>query len=202
MTPDNLDLLKGGLTDVVASFRRAFIERPFPEGEPRSDVFIAAEEFLDLLGESIPPLVRASNDLFDRLLPQGVGGKELNAGIDALRQAAAKLVDVYHDLWRRPFPPGLEMGQILLANVFERLLRDYLRALEQTLSSLEKSSIGEPSQAEMMVTLEIDEEAARLNDWLERTAVMQRRELVSAKGFGLGALAVSFALGWLFGDGD
>ena len=91
------------------------------------------------------------------------------------------------------------MGQILLSAVFERPMRDYLGALEQTLSALENSAAGKSIQVELTVTLQADEEAARFNEWLENTAVSQRRELVRPKGFGLGAPAVSFALGWWVG---
>jgi hypothetical protein len=51
-----------------------------------------------------------------------------------------KLADSYHELWRRPFPPGLEMGQILLSAVFERPMRDYLDAL--SIYATTNSSLG------------------------------------------------------------
>ena len=71
MDSDNFELLKSELSTIAAHLRRAFIDRP--------DVFDATEEFLDLLGEAIPPVVAASNDLFDRLLPQEAAEPVLSA---------------------------------------------------------------------------------------------------------------------------
>jgi hypothetical protein len=64
----------------------------------------------------------AQENAADYAIPRGVGevGKEVD-----------NLVGAYHDLWRRPFPTGLEKGQILTAAVFERLMRTLLDSFEQ-----------------------------------------------------------------------
>lgn len=194
--------MKENLNAIAADLRRAFIDRPVPEGIPREDVFDTTRHFLDLLCDRLRSMVDVSNDLFDRLLPQGAAEPAMNASFTALRAAVAELIDSYHTLWRRPFPSGLEMGQILLSAAFEKPMRDYLTALENVLNATSKAEAGRAEQPVLSLELQIDEELARLQTWLEQTALAQRREMVRSRGFGLGALAVSFGLGWLLGDCD
>lgn len=194
--------MKKGLNAIAADLRRAFVDRPVPSGSPREDVFDTAHEFADFLCACLRPIAEASNDLFDRLLPQDVDESSINAGVVKLHLALAELVNNYHKLWRRPFPPGMEMGQILLSAVFERLMRDYLDALEDVLDSMERAGVSEAEKPQITLEMRADEELARLQAWLEQTALAQRRDLVRSKGVGLGALAAAFGLGWLLGDGD
>jgi hypothetical protein len=100
---------------------------------------------------------------------------------------------IYHDLWRRSFPPGLEQGQVLFGAVMERPLRILLRYLEDVGKS---DPAGDELPGE--VILEADEEIERLDSWLNGLPV-GRLCRAPTRPFGFGTVAVSFLLGWWIG---
>jgi hypothetical protein len=166
------------LQTVITRLRRGLIDRPTPEGPPHPD-----------LAAAISP---ASDTYFGGLQSLAPGTPELP--LDLLNQAVEKMVEGCHLLWERPFPPGLEMGQILYAAILERPMRDLLRVLEE-----EGGSLVASDRQQRTLAIEAGEELARFNAWFDGLPARQRLGLSPARGCGLGALAVSFLLGWWVG---
>lgn len=163
------------LEKAIDLLRDAFIDRPVPAGDPFDDLD-GPRELLDRFCEAVRLIADASDS----------SGEQF---VEALRKA----VEVYHDLWSRPFPQGLERGQPLFGAVMEKPLRILLRHLER---AFERESATDELPDE--VVLEADEEIERVTEWLDELPVAGLRRM-PARPFGFGSLAVSFLLGWWMG---
>lgn len=163
------------LGNAITLLRNAFIDRPVPAGNPFDDLD-GPRELLDHFCEAVRLVVIVS----------GNSGGQF---IEALQRA----VEIYHNLWRRPFPEGLERGQALFGAVMEKPLRILLRHLEGV-PERETAADDLPDE----VVLEADEEIERVVEWLDGLPVTGIHRTL-ARPFGFGSLAVSFLLGWWVG---
>lgn len=166
------------LAPIILVLRNGLIQRPTPEGTPHFDLQSALE---------------SAENYFHSVRELGEAGGNLSA--DDLLKTAEGMVAGYHCLWERPFPLGLEKGQILAAAVLERPMRDLLRGLERLVDQAEHDDLP----AEPLLTLDADEEAERFNNWLDTLPYHQRLGIRPPHRCGLTSLAAAFLLGWWIG---
>ncbi len=172
------------LSAVITVLQNALTRRPNPRGEPWFDLQTARAS-CDEFFESLWQLEEACGTL----------------STDDLLQAAKGMSSGYHRFWRRPFPPGLEMGQPLFSSVLERPMRDLLRSLQSLMKDGSSDSLDNP-----LLTLDAEEEMNCFVCWLDglpahqRIAVQVPQNTQPSQKTGLVALAASFFLGWWLGQ--
>lgn len=162
----------------VKTLSEALTMRPNPEGAAHSDLNRA---------------VKSCSEYFDGMSALTEEGGEFK-GRDLI-QATGKISSGYHNLWRRPFPPGMEIGQALFSAVLERPMRDLLREL-QSCADPEIQASPEKSPLELDAKVELN----IFTFWLDGLAERDRVGLRSAWNIGYAPLAASFLLGWWIGN--
>ena len=150
---DQVQTVDAELQDVIDLLRKGLIQRPTPEGLPHPDLSAAISPASDTYFGGLQSLESDSPDL----------------SFDHLKQAVEKMVAGYHLLWERPFPHGLEMGQILYAAILERPMRELLKVLEE-----ERASLVADGRRQRTLVIEAEEELARFNVWFDELPARQR----------------------------
>lgn len=185
----------------MAEMRDAFVLRPMPIGEEVSDLYGFIEDILTQLEEAAQDSVDALIRLNDEILLPNVEKSETVTIIrfERLAEAVGQLVQVYKEVWRRPFAWEIAGAQPLLAGVVEKVMRQFLELFQQLSSVVLSARKGEfPSGnfVELKMEVEIEREVALLDDWLvmnnfkkQRTVMAKRKNLFFAG-----------VLGWLFGS--
>jgi len=186
---------------VISKLRDGFIKRQAPAGLPHADIHQALGGCWDRLSNCPGALSVAVNNLGNILSRENAADSSVSRAVGEVDKEVDRLVSAYHDLWRRPFPSGLEKGQILTAAVFERLMRTLLDSFEQLVMA-----IDEPGEAiarygtttiNLAIVLQVDEEIAEFNSWLD--SLRGKQSCPSVPSAGLGTFAASFFLGWWVG---
>jgi len=170
---------------------------PSPDGKPLEDISELIDEMNRVLKKSFEALISTTGDLMTEVLLKADVPRE------TVRQAAARIEETlssmlasYHDLWKRPFPHGLEEGQALFTAVLRKPLEEYLNQLERFLSA-----INDPDQRprqyiadmiDLKAVFDVEDEVNAFHAWLKRSRRPEKR--IAEKG--LLALLLALAAGF------
>ena len=172
----NFALDSNELSGIAQILQKALLERPTPKGLPYLDL----DEAID-----------STHEFFESLQDLAYSSTELTT--QDLRHLAQGMAKGYTTLWHRPFPYGLEEGQMMLSQVLEKPIRNLLRALSD-ISHGNSDYLGNFS-----TSLEVSNELTYFDQWA-RSAEPHYRSIKPAKpSCELGFLAASFLLGWWIG---
>lgn len=201
IVPPAYQILARELKPVLAKLRDGFVKRPAPAGLPYTDIEQALSDNWERLSNCPGAMTASVNNMGKVVSQADATDYAISQVVGKVGKEVDELISAYHDMWCRPFPDGLEKGQILISAVFERMLRTLLDSFEQIVMVVQ-----EPREAvvrygtstiNLATVFQADEEIAEFNSWLNSIRSEQVR--LSVPSAGLGTLAASFFLGWWIG---
>lgn len=144
--------------------------RPHPDGIPweiPGQVSQLLEEMLDL----IDALCRGFESFAACILAADADptDAEIRQAFQRVASPVRRLLQVHHTLWQRPFPTGLEPGQVLLAEIMQRPLRDVLAMFERMLAVIDDPASALDADGSLTIRfhlhLEADREVKAFTRW-------------------------------------
>ncbi|HAK88560.1 MAG: hypothetical protein A2077_04115 [Nitrospirae bacterium GWC2_46_6] len=188
--PEHYRVLANALKPLIKEIQNAFVNRPVPQGVPYKTI-VWSEELYTMFGKMsaiIEKLTKAVN-----AVPGCLAEKEDNIPESAIMQAVSsiseqlrKVINIFYQIWERPFPTDLAGGQPLASAMMEDVLSKYGSYTVQLKLLLDGQS------------------ANRFNEWLEeqKTAFVRERTIACSKSSGTRNFLLGALLGWWFGHND
>ena len=167
---------------------------PSPEGQPLEDISGLIEEMNRVLKQNIKSLVRATDNLTTKVLMKEYAPREtIRQAVVLIGEPLLNMITCYHDFWERPFPAGLEEGQMLFTAVLRKPVEEYLKQLERTLFTInnpdEASEKYGTSRIELETVFHIEDEVSSFLEWLNKPHEAEKKS--SRKGLWVLLLALS-----------
>jgi len=130
--PEDKKVLVEYISQLKREIEDALLNRPVPSGKPYSDLAEATLEHLKEIETAIPQIEIALNELLYlfELKPENMADEISTRSIKAEKNIR-QWIEIYYNLWERPFPKGEEMTQTLISAFPEKVLRDVLGGFQQ-----------------------------------------------------------------------
>jgi len=187
---------------VIALLRSAFVNRQVSSGVPWPDFQSAIAGILPRLADCTAAFTSSHNRLGQNLCWENATDDQICQAVEEVQSIIEELVEIYRSLWQRPFPPGVEKGQILCSAVIERIMRTMLEHFEQAVFVVEKpkEAVARFGSVEvhLQLVLEADKKIEAFNQWLANETCELALEK-TPRYDGLGTLAAGLLLGWWIG---
>jgi len=193
--PEHYKKLADKLEKVVGQAAREMMNRPVSEWARWSDITEVVEKVCDYFKDNIERLTDATNQLTERVLSkEDVADNTIQNSVQSITIPLFNLVSLYHFIWSRPFPLGMERGQPLLAAMVERVVRDFCDMIDDVILAIrnpEKAVRDHGSTTiRMNLDFKIDEEGRRFNEWLNSSvAAIQTKKRNSIRNILTAAFA-------------
>ena len=188
--PEHYRVLANALKPLTREIQNAFVNRPVPQGVPYETI-VWSEKLYTMFGKMsaiIEKLTKAVN-----AVPGCLAEKEDNIPESAIMQAVSsiseqlrKVINIFYQIWERPFPTDLAGGQPLASAMMEDVLSKY-------------------GSYTVQLKLVLDGQSAdRFSEWLEerRTEFVRERTVACSKSSGPSNFLLGALLGWWFGHND
>jgi hypothetical protein len=138
---------------------KALVHRPIPMGRPYSNLSEAIAQPLDEIQSALlgmEEVVNELNCLFD-FHPDNIVD-DIAPRLTKTEKNILKWITIYHRIWKRPFPEGMETIQMIASAIPERVLRDILIFFEQliAISNDPDQAVKKHGSESMTVRLSID----------------------------------------------
>jgi len=169
--PEHYKTLADRLEKVVGKVAREMMNRPVPEWARWNDITELFERVSNYFTKNIQALSDSTNQLTEQVLAkENVDDNIIWNSVQSISTPLFNLVSLYHFIWSRPFPSGMEQGQPLLAAMVERVIKDYIDMLDDVILVTKDPEKAVKKHGSLTVRMHmdfrIDEEAKRFNDWL------------------------------------
>lgn len=205
VVPEHYQVLAQELKPVIREIQNAFVNRPVPEGSPIRDMAFCSAMWINPLEGIFKNITSDLNKLGQLMMPskEAVSSLDIRIYIKSIRQSIDKVIDIFHDIWKRPFPVEYADGQPLFSAVPEMIIRKCLTLFEQIVDIVENPRDVMKKYGSSTVNLNVtfgDEEINRLDRWMKaKTAAnyeMARKDTRNS----IWTLAAAFMLGYWIGD--
>ena len=209
--PEHYRVLANALKPLTREIQNAFVNRPVPQGVPYETI-VWSEKLYTMFGKMsaiIEKLTKAVN-----AVPGCLAEKEDNIPESAIMQAVSsiseqlrKVINIFHQIWERPFPTDLAGGQPLVSAMMEDVLRGCLDIFEQVVNIVARPEdiLSKYGSYTVQLKLVLDGQSAdRFSEWLEerRTEFVRERTVACSKSSGPSNFLLGALLGWWFGHND
>ena len=113
--PSHYEKLAVGLAGLSQYICQELLNRPAPQ-RPAWDFPGEIMPLSDRMQQAFQLLVKKLNIFSDQVLPpsKSLSGNEVQAAVAALSMPVEQILEIYRELWRLPFPEGMEPGQYLI----------------------------------------------------------------------------------------
>lgn len=202
VVPEHYQVLAQELKPLIKDIQSAFISRPVPNGRHIEDISLLATLWMDPLELTIKKLASELNMLGSLAASHRKPAVyEIRHSVKSLTAAIKSVINIFHDIWKRPFSPNIADGQALISAVPEMILKECLGVFEKVIDIVENPHEVKAKYGSFTVNLTItfgDKEIKQLERWINerKTAIMG----ISEKRYTFSNLAVAFLLGWWIGD--
>lgn len=199
--PEHYKVLAQKLKKVTWTIQSAFVYRPVPDGIPLDDIEAALSPLFSRAQRAAESIGIALNSIpgCQPVAEGSVSEQEIERAVDRINKQVEEFIDIFHALWKRPFPSEAAGIQPLVSAIFERILRDLLSAFQKMIDIVEHPEIIMEKYGSytinLKITLEMDGEVARVQQWIrewKRKQSCRRRDERPR-----GALLAGFLFGWL-----
>jgi hypothetical protein len=202
IVPEYYKFLASELKPLVKEIQSAFVNRPVPTGRYIDDISLFATLWLNPLELTIKKLASDFNMLGSLVAPHKEPALyEIRHSVRSLSAAIKSVIEIFHDIWKRPFSPNIADGQVLISAVPEMILKECLGVFEKVIDIVENPHEVKAKYGSFDVNMQItfgDDEIKQFEKWLNK-----RRPVISGiseKRYSFGNLALAFVLGWWIGD--
>ncbi len=200
--PDHYHVLAEELWPLASMLREVLQYFPSPEGRPLEDISGLIEKMNHVLKQNIGDLAKASDNLTAEVLAKEYATREaIRQAVSRIEEPLLNMVTCYHSFWKRPFPVGLEDGQMLFTAILRKPVEEYLEQLEMILFTInnpdEASERYGIDRIELKAIFHIEDVVNTFHKWLNRSR--GRGKGIGKKGLFalLFALSAGFAMAFL-----
>ncbi|GER92643.1 hypothetical protein A45J_0361 [hot springs metagenome] len=205
VVPDHYKVLAQELKPLIREIQNAFVNRPVPEGLPIQDIALCSAMWINPLEGIFKNITSDLNKLGQLMMPgkEAVSSLDIKIYIKSIRQSIDKVIDIFHNIWKRPFPVEYADGQPLFSAVPEMIIRKCLTLFEQIVDIVENHHDVMKKYGSSTVSLNVtfgDEEINRLDRWMNTKAAANYEMVRKDMRNSIWTLAAVFLLGYLIGD--
>lgn len=200
--PDHYHVLAEELGLLTVMLREVLQYYPSPDGKPLDDISGLIEEMNRVLKQNIEDLAKATDNLTaEVLINEYVPGETIRQAVARIEEPLLNMLTCYHDFWKRPFPVGLEEGQMLFTAILRKPVEEYLGQLEKILFIIENphktSEKYGISSVNLKTAFDIEDVVNTFREWLKGSHAHGKK--ISRKGLWvlLFALSAGFAVAFL-----
>ena len=172
--PDHYYVLAEELSPLTVMLREVLQYYPSPEGKPLEDISGLIDEMNRVLKQNIEGLVTATDNLTAEVLAKKYAPREtIRQAVTRIEEPLLNMIACYHDFWKRPFPVGLEEGQMLFTAILKKPVEEYLEQLEMILFTIDNP--GEASEKyginsiALKTVFHIEDTVNAFHGWLKKT---------------------------------
>lgn len=211
--PRALVNLAEALRPVSGSLAAAWSNPPV-RSLPCADAVAFVQDYLDRIDGHVEALAAVVNGEVARAIGPGGGYFDIQTAVSGLKGHIDRMRGDYYWVLSAKAKPADAHGVVLLGEIYRGLLQqvddwinDIVAFVDDPAAEAAKRGLAASGSVhvEFWLTLELPPEASTLARWIdERSSRPHRDDEVRARGWGIGALAAAFGLGWLLGgdDGD
>ncbi len=205
IVPEQYKALAQQLNPLIRGIQKAFVNRPVPVGAPIRDMTLCSTMWINPLERIFKDITSDLNKLGQLMMPgrEAASSLEISIYIKSIKRTIQKVVDIFHDIWKRPFAVEFADGQPIFSAVHEMMLRKCLTLFEQIIDIVENPRDVMKKYGSYTVNLNItfgDEEINRLSDWMKdknnANYAMARKNNQDI----FWKLAAAFVIGYWIGD--
>jgi len=200
--PDHYHVLAEELGPLTVMLREVLQYYPSPEGKPLEDISGLIDEMNHVLKQNIEGLVTATDNLTTEILAKEYAPREtVRRAVTRIEEPLLNMITCYHDFWKRPFPAGLEEGQMLFTAILKKPVEEYLEQLEMILFIIDNP--GEASEKyginsiELKTVFHIEDAVNAFHRWLKKTHGSGKKTVRKGLWILLLALSAGFAVAFL-----
>ncbi|OPY77316.1 MAG: hypothetical protein A4E64_01170 [Syntrophorhabdus sp. PtaU1.Bin058] len=200
--PDHYHILAEELGPLTVMLREVLQYYPSPEGKPLEDISGLIDEMNHVLKQNIEGLVTATHNLTAEVLAKEYVPREtIRQAVAQIEEPLLNMIGCYHDFWKRPFPAGLEEGQMLFTDILKKPVEEYLGQLEMILFTI--NNPGEASdkygidRIELRTVFHIEDAVNAFHRWLKKTHRSGKKTVRKGLWILLFALSAGFTVAFL-----
>lgn len=174
---------------------------PSPEGRPLEDISGLIDEMNHVLRQNFETLASATDNLTSEVLrKENVPGETVRLATARIEEPLLNMLNSYHDFWKRPFPHGLEEGQMLFTAILRKPIEEYLKELEGFMFVINNPDDAPEKYGTDMIGLKtvfnIEDEVKTFHEWLKRPCRSGKK--IGRKGLWALLLALSAGFAAVF----
>jgi hypothetical protein len=200
--PDHYHILAEELRPLDIMLREVLMYYPSPEGRPLEGISALIDEMNGILKQNFEALASATDNLTTEVLLKRHAPREtVRQAVALIEEPLLNMLTSYHDFWKRPFPPGLEEGQILFTDILRKPVEEYLKQLENVLSVIDSPEEApgkyDAGIIELKTVFNIRDEVNAFHEWLKKTRRPEKKIVGKGLWILLFALSAGFAMAFL-----
>lgn len=200
--PDHYHILAEELSPLTVMLREVLQYYPSPEGKPLEDISELIDEMNRVLKQNIEGLAAAAHNLTAEVLAKEYAPREtIHQAVARIEEPLLNMMSCYHDFWKRPFPAGLEEGQMLFTDILKKPVEEYLEQLETIMFAI--NNPGEASEKygidriELKAIFHIEDAVNAFHKWFKKTYGSGKKTVRKGLWILLLALSAGFTVAFL-----